>query len=612
MTSTGAVAPRSTADQGVLPEEPVLATWTTLVARALAVWLLVVVPQALRVAGHGPSGTAGAALLLVLGALLSAVVVLEVFPRAALGGSWAVLLLVGVMATGPYVGRVPWTLAACGAVVAAAAAGGPWPGRRVSGSALMVLAVAAVVWVWTGGVLPEVALLALAGLLVLLAHRGSSAVRAVDARLGRAGTLFLGVARRPWGAASTWWRDPGTRAARWAGAAGSLLALPVMWRLTIAESVLVRGTNDYEAHVERALAITFSPLFSSVPHPVWHLLFRVLDPVLGVRATVVVIGMAAAGATVAVLVTIGRSAWDDLPPLGPRLAAAYGLGYLLMENVGQFVPRGDSWWNRLDVAGLRARGPSFWPLHQWGSPTMTLSLPVVLLMVATLLFSLRGDLERARRHRVALAVLTVVATMALPAGTLALVPATVLYLLVTRRWDRERLAVVVPYFLVPGALTCVLQTVFLASGVSVYERTTWRWNPFWNIRYIGFDRPAFWLLFLVLPVAWWLCGRRVLRDPMVLLSLLALVVALFPAFLLQQTEPEKLMDGDLIMPAFFAVVLLVMGTVRLVLVELQSAWMERAQRPVPPAAVAAALLLGLMVCSGVLDLLGAAGVVPEL
>ena len=94
--------------------------------------------------------------------------------------------------------------------------------------------------------------------------------------------------------------------------------------------------------------------------------------------------------------------------------------------------------------------------------------------------------------------------------------------------------------------------------------------------------------------------------------LLALVVALFPAFLLQQTEPEKLMDGDLIMPAFFAVVLLVMGTVRLVLVELQSAWMERAQRPVPPAAVAAALLLGLMVCSGVLDLLGAAGVVPEL
>ena len=166
MTSTGAVAPRSTADQEVLPEEPVLATWTTLVARALAVWLLVVVPQALRVAGHGPSGTAGAALLLVLGALLSAVVVLEVFPRAALGGSWAVLLLVGVMATGPYVGRVPWTLAACGAVVAAAAAGGQWPGRRVSGSALMVLAVAAVVWVWTGGVLPEVALLALADALV--------------------------------------------------------------------------------------------------------------------------------------------------------------------------------------------------------------------------------------------------------------------------------------------------------------------------------------------------------------------------------------------------------------------------------------------------------------
>ena len=594
MTSTGAVAPRST------------------VAQALVVWLLAAVPQALRVVDHGESGQLGAAVVLVLGALLSVVLVQSSFSLLARGASTAVLLVVGTFASGPFVGRTPWVLATVGAVAAAAAVLGRPERTRTSGTALAALTVAAGAWVATGNVVVALALLAVAVALVVLGDRGTAAVARTDDALLRWCGRGWSVARRPLVAVRVWWRDPATRPARWAGAAGSLLALPVMWRLTGSASILVRGTNDYVAHVERARAIRLDPFFSSVPHPLWHLLFRITDPLVGARWSVVVIGMAAAGATVAVLVTLGRSAWDDLPPLGPRLAAAYGLGYLLMEDVAQFVPRGDAWWNRLDVAGLRARGPSFWPLHQWGSPTMTLSLPLVLLMVATLLFSLRGDLERARRHRAALALLTVAATMALPAATLALVPATVLFLLLTRRWDRARLAVVVPYFLLPGAVVCVVQTVFLASGVSAFERTTWRWNPFWNVRYIGFDRPAFWLLFLVAPVAWWLCGRRFSRDPMVLLSLLALVVALFPAFLLQQTEPEKLMDGDLIMPAFFAVVLFTMASVRIVLVDLQSAWEERDHRPFSPAAVTAAVLLGLMVCSGVLDLLGAAGVVPEL
>ena len=73
-----------------------------------------------------------------------------------------------------------------------------------------------------------------------------------------------------------------------------------------------------------------------------------------------------------------------------------------------------------------------------------------------------------------------------------------------------------------------------------------------------------------------------------------------------------MMDGDLIMPAFFAAVLFTTASVRIVLVELQAAWQERGRRPLSPAAVTALVLLGLMVCSGVLDLLGAAGVVPEL
>jgi hypothetical protein len=579
-----------------------------MIRRALAVWTVAALPQALRVVDHGDNGAAGAAVLMVVGALLALALVVDGLTLPTRASSTVALLVVGVLGSGPLVGRLPWVLVVGASTVAAVAVAG----RRTCGSALVVLAAAGVVWTVSGSVPVELALLAVSGALVLLSAKEVAAVTVLDRALAVAGSAVVAGTRPPWRAVRRWWRDPATRPARWAGAVGAGLALPVMWRLMLSESLLVRGTNDYEAHVERARALRLWPFFSSVPHPGWHVVLRVLDPVVGARTGVILIGMAAAGATVAVLVTLGRSVWDDLPPLGPRLAAAYGLGYLLLDNVAQFVPRGSAWWNRLDVAGLRARGPSFWPMHQWGSPTMTLSLPLVLLMLATLMFSLRGDVERARRHRVALAVLTVAATVALPAGTLAFVPATVLYLLLSRRWDRDRLAVVVPYFLVPGALTCILQTVFLASGVSVYERTTWRWNPFWNVRYIGFDRPAFWLLFLVLPAGWWLAGRRCTRDPMVVLSLLALFVSLFPAFLLQQTEPEKLMDGDLIMPAFFAVVLLVMSVVRTMLIELQSVWRARDRQPVPAAAVVASLLLGLMVCSGVLDLLSAAGVVPEL
>jgi len=392
---------------------------------------------------------------------------------------------------------------------------------------------------------------------------------------------------------------------------GAGLALPVLWRLTWAESVLVRGTNDYEAHVRRAVAITLSPFHLTVPHPVWHLLFRATDPVVGPRMAIVAVGMLAAGATVAVLVTVGRSVWDDLPPLAPRLAAVYGLSFLLLDNVAQLVPRGDRWWNRLDVVGLRARGSSYYPMHQWGSPTMTLSLPLVLLMVTTLMFSLRRDHDRAQRHRVALGLLTVVATFALPAATLALVPAVVLYLLATRRWDRPTLSVVLPWFVVPGTLVCLAQTTFLASGVSTYERTTWRWNPFWIAKYVGLDRPVFWLLLLVVPVAWWLVGRRYVADPWVVVSLVALAVSLFPALLLQQTAPDKLLDGDLAMPAWFAGVLLTMASVRWMLVGLQDAWSDRRAVPLRPPAVAAGLLLALMACSGVLDLLGAWGALPE-
>ena len=47
------------------------------------------------------------------------------------------------------------------------------------------------------------------------------------------------------------------------------------------------------------------------------------------------------------------------------------------------------------------------------------------------------------------------------------------------------------------------------------------------------------------------------------------------------------------------------------MLELQRHWQARRSGPVPAAAVVTAVVLGLMLLGGTLDLLGAAGVVPE-
>lgn len=592
-----------------------------------AIWFLAVSPQVLHVMGHGDAGSVGAVWIATIGAVLVGLCVtdgLRVLDRLVAAG---VVIVLGLVATMPYVGRAPWILAVVTVAVGLVAWRGPgvlaasWssgddragidPAAPRSPSAILVIGLS---WPATVVVGPGLWSFVGSGVAVLLAlgsDREVPASRRADVVVGGIAGRLLGFLAPPTRRAARWCVDPGTRVARWSGLVGAAVSVPVFWRLIVDAESLVRGTNDFHQHVERAFALSWSPLFVSVPHPGWHLSFRLIEPVVGDRWAVVLIGAAATGALVAILVTIGRSAWDDLPALPPRLAAFYGLSYVLLANPAALLPQSGALFGRPAVAGLRARGSSFFPLHLWGSPTITMSLPVVMAMFATLLFAVRGDVARARAHRVALLVLTVCATAILPAATLALVPAVPLYLIVTRTWDPARLRILVPWFLVPGALVAVGQTLFLASEVSVYENTTWRWNPLWMVPYFGMDRPAFWLLFAVVPAGIWLCGRRYVLDPAIGLSACAFGVALVPALLLQQTNPEKLLDGDLAMPLLFAAILLVMASVRLLLIGLASAWVARSEHRIAPAAVFAGTLIAVMACAGVLELLAAAAIIPE-
>lgn len=396
---------------------------------------------------------------------------------------------------------------------------------------------------------------------------------------------------------------PAGIAALIAGLAASL----VVGRMMGPDSPLVRGTNDYLAHVDRAEAISLHPWFMSVPHPAWHLLFLLLHSVLTTAVAVTAIAAAAAAAMAVVLWTVARSRWDDLPALSRPLAFTFALSYLLLENVAAIVPRGAGPILRLDLPGVRARGPGFFPLHTWGSPTMNLSLPLAMVTFLLVVAVVRGDRSRSGAHRSALLATAVLTALALPAAVLALVPASVLALLVSMRRDRWRFGVLAKWFLLPAIVLLLVQTRFLQSGVSVYENTTWRWNPLWPVRYFGMDRWSFWLVALPAVVALCVLGRRYLCDAGVQTALCCVAVTLPAGLLLQQTNPEKLMDGDLLMPLFFAVVFLVLVTVRLLLVEIQRRWRLRSARVPDGVSSVIVVALVLMVVAGVVDLGSAAG-----
>lgn len=392
--------------------------------------------------------------------------------------------------------------------------------------------------------------------------------------------------------------------------AGVFAAL-IVSRMMGADAPLVRGTNDYLAHVDRAEAMSLRPWFVSVPHPGWHILFLLLRTAASTSIAVVLIAASASAAMAVLLWTVGRSLWDDLEPLRTPLAVLYAVSYLFLENVAAIVPRGAGSILRLDVSGVRARGPAYFPLHTWGSPTMNLSLPLATATFLLVVSVLRGDRARARRHRVALMITTILTSVILPAGILALVPTAVVILLITWRRDPWRRRLLATWFLVPGVLVLLIQTRFLQSGVSVYENTTWRWNPFWPVPYFGMDRWSFWLVVLPSVVATCVMGRRYLSDTGVQTALAAVAVSLPPGLLLQQTHSEKLLDGDLLMPLFFAVVFLTLVTVRLLFVEVQHRWDRSDRHGLDLAASAVILVLVLMAVAGAIDLGSAAGWWPE-
>ena len=455
-------------------------------------------------------------------------------------------------------------------------------------------------------------------------RRVAATTRAVGSGLGtsaraaiRAGASALSAWRHMCAGTRGWVVSRANRPIITTGVIISLLSGPIFWRLVVDPSVLIRGTNDINSGLPRIRWIRFWPFRMSVAHPVWFVVIRGLSSITGEVAAVTLVGALSTGAAAAVLITMCRSKWDRTPAVGWPLAVGVGLGYMFLESPALLLSRSGNLWGRYTEASHLARGTGYFPLHQWGTPTIVMSLPFAFLLLAWLLRVL-DEVEdplapRGGWHRRSLGVLTVFISLLQPATTLALIPAVPIYLIVSRRWSLASVKAVGRWFVLPGGAVCLAQVWFLASNVSPYERATWLWRPFWSWHYFGLDRPVFWSM-LILPILCLTSGRiRYLRQPAVAVSLIGLVVSMVPFLLLEQTTVALVHDGDLGVPPLMAGILLFTASLRFLAIEFQSLW-NRQHEPafkLPRWTFAVGLVLAIMFCAGVLDFLAASGFITE-
>lgn len=390
---------------------------------------------------------------------------------------------------------------------------------------------------------------------------------------------------------------------------------PVFWRLSSNANVVVRGVNDFSAHYERVEAMNLAPFTLPVPHPVFHILVKIIETVLRPDVAMTVVMVAALVATTIVLFAIGRSRGIGGRALSARWAALFVVAAVVIESPAVLVSTGDAWWQRAPGFDVIGRGAGFLNAHVWGSPTITLSTPMYLAMVLLSIGAAYRD-DFPWPQRVGFASLSTVACLTMPAAALGLVPAAALLMMLTnwpsgRAIPRSQVIIRMLWMLVPAVAVVTWQTWFLATSQSPLEEATWRFNPFWLVDYVSMDRPAFWALLLLIAAGFVLGGRDFVSDPAVAWVGTATVIAAFPMLFLQETGWKATHGG---MAVSFGVCfgLLVTFTLRFMFARFEEAWRNRDRtmnRTVVLFAASFVLLCGI---AGVLDLSAAIGVTREL
>ena len=386
-------------------------------------------------------------------------------------------------------------------------------------------------------------------------------------------------------------------------AAGAMA--PVYWHLSSGPEATIRGQNDFPGSLTEAAWAGVVPFRPPAPHFLLPFLSRILGAGVGLRAGMVVVCVVAAGLTFG-----GIAAWSSRPSrpgasgmggsITPGAVVAGGL--LLLETPAlliPFTPAGSTpWWGRSVVVDL----------HHWVSPT-NMALLACFVPLAALIVRATEDLRSrpaVSPHWPWIAALAVLASLAKPSLTLPSIAAVPGFVLWRCGRDRRALQLIAAYWLPAVAIT-MWQVWFLRSGQTPFDSAGgWRLRPFWVFGQDGMDRPAMYLLLLLVPLALWAGGRDVRADPLVRLLGLVWLAAMFPTLLLQETGPQA-GDANFTVGSQLSYFLLTAA----VLVRLADRAPQRRGRPAREAAplVALVLFLVLGLIAGAWAYLDAIGVV---
>lgn len=355
-------------------------------------------------------------------------------------------------------------------------------------------------------------------------------------------------------------------AVAWAAAIAAVLFAPVFHRLVTDPAARSLGGNDYLLHLDLARGFSFQDL--PAPHPVFHGLTWLLASVLGFATSAVVLMTLAVAAAAAALVVLARRGWGGREPLGAAGAIVFTI-YALIAEPPELIFR---------AVGVLPAGTLAPTTHAWGSPTDTLMLPLLVVLLVMLVDAL-DDLDRFELT------LTWNAGLVATVGTLMLVKPTFCYvlvvglplqLLVTGRWRSRNARWLVGLVAVPVVVISAWQGWFVATGRMAVESPGIRFAPLESVRIAGLldVGPAFWVSHVAVAVVAVIGGRRYFRDVGVQLAGFSWIVSLFPLLLLQETGPSSA-HGNLTKPAGAAWLALSLFTVRFVALELRDAWQHR-------------------------------------
>ncbi len=352
---------------------------------------------------------------------------------------------------------------------------------------------------------------------------------------------------------------PGGRLAAVAIAVSALM-VPVFRRLVEDPGARVFGINDYSVHLGLARDITFWPPFPAVPHPVFHVMVRLLDPVLGTTWSPVVLMSVSVGVGAAALAWWSGLADGDHRRLGALGGTVCGVLFVVIESPKLL----------LIAAGLVERASPAQPLHIWGNPTDTFVLPLLFVLVPAVVWTGVRRTGVGTRRTLALAALTVAATATKPSYSLALIPAIPLWLWVTDRWTAARAKDLGLGVLLPASLVIGVQTVLQVSGALPGATNGFTIDPLALVDVFGWTTGGwtYWLLVVLPLLAVALGGRRFVTERTSSLILLSVAVSAIPVLLLRE-EGARGYDANLAKTGYFAWVLLVAWSLRFLLLELR-------------------------------------------